>query len=195
MNMKIHRLAATLLCLSALVLTTAGFRACSAAEKQSVAENVTSGLSVAARAVEPGIDAVRAFREAGKVEPETSLKLARAALDANSAARALTKAALDGADSVTLAEQLDVAVKLAATLERDGTLHLKNGETRLVFQLGVLTAKNGLVIAQSELKGGGGRAVAFTLDEKTRRKLGELAPVFERNDRLLRETITRLSAP
>jgi hypothetical protein len=191
-NMKIHRLVGLLLCLSALVLTTAAFRSCSAEEKRSVSQNVTSGLSVAARAVEPGLDTVRAFREAGKVEPATSLSLARGALDANSAAWRFTKAALDGSDSVTLAEQLDTVVRLASDLERDGTLHLKNGDTKLVFQLGVLAAKNGLVIAQGELKGSG-TPRPFTLDDATRQKLGELLPVFERNDRLLREAITGLA--
>ncbi len=193
--MKIHRLLILPLCLLALVVSTTGFRACSTDEKRSVAKNVTAGLTVAARAIEPGIDTVRAFREAGRVEPATSLALARAALDANSAALAFTKAALDGADSRTLAEQLDTVVKLAADLERDGTLHLKNGETKLVFQLGVLAAKNGLVIAQGELKGAGGAPVAFTLDDDTKEKLRALLPVFERNDRLLREAVSRLSGP
>jgi hypothetical protein len=95
---------------------------------------------------------------------------------------------------VTLAEQLDTVVRLASDLERDGTLHLKNGDTKLVFQLGVLAAKNGLVIAQGELKGSG-TPRPFTLDDATRQKLGELLPVFERNDRLLREAVARLSAP
>src|SRR5437868_63364 len=79
------------LCLIALACTTAGFRACSARER-TAADNVTAGLSVAARSVEPGIETVRAFREAGKVEPATSLALARAALDANSAAWRFTRA-------------------------------------------------------------------------------------------------------
>lgn len=192
--MKIHRLLAIPLCLTLLVLTTSGFRACSA-EQRSVSENVTSGLSVAARAVEPGMDTVRAFREAGKVEPATSLKLARAALDTNSAAKRFTEAALAGSDSATLAGQLDTLVKLAGDLERDGTLHIKNEGTRLVFQLGVLAAKNGLVVAQGELKGSGTTPRIFTLDEGTRVKLSGLLPVFERNDRLLREAITRLTPP
>lgn len=192
MNMKIPRLLLVPLCLTLLILTTAGFRACSAEGKRSVSQNVTAGLSVAARAVEPGIDTVRAFREAGKVEPATSLSLARAALDANSAAWRFTKAALDGADSATLAGQLDVVVNLAADLERDGTLHLKNGETKLVSQLGVLAAKNGLVIAQGELKGSG-TPRTFALDDATRQRLSDLLPVFERNDRLLREAAARLA--
>lgn len=193
LNRPLSRSVCVMLCLSVLVLTTAGFRACSAAGQQSVAHNVTSGLKVAAAAVEPGIDTVRAFREAGKVEPATSLGLARTALDANSAARAFTRAALSGADSASLVEQLDTVVRLASDLERDGTLHLKNGDTRLVFQLGVLAAKNGLVIAQGALKGD--TPVVFALDDKTRRELSDLLPVFERNDRLLREAIARLSAP
>lgn len=193
MNPKIRDVLVIPLCMLALVLTTSGFRSCSAAEKQTVAQNVTSGLRAAAAAVEPGIETVREFREAGKVEPATSLRLARAALDTNAAARRFAEAALAGADARSLSEQLDALVALASALERDGTLHLKNGDTRLVFKLGVLAAKNGLVVAQGELNSAG--PVAFELDEQTRKRLSDLAPVFERNDRLLREVISRLSAP
>jgi hypothetical protein len=187
---KVHRLLLIPLCLTLLVLTTAGFRACSAEEKHTLSRNVTSGLSAAARAVEPGIETVRAFREAGKVEPATSLALARLALDANGAAAALAKSALDGADAPTLAARLDIFLRLAVRLESEGTLHLKNGETRLAFDLGVVAAKSGLVAARDQLNG---PAPAFTLDDETRRKLEELMPVFEKNDRLLREAVARLS--
>lgn len=195
MNIPIPRVVAAMLCFAALVMTTAGFRSCSAADKQSVAQNVTSGLTVAARSVEPGIQTVRAFREAGKIEPATSLALARAALDTNSAAKAFTQAALDGADATSLAAQLDTVVRLAGELEQSGTLHLKNGDTKLFFELGVVAAKNGLVIAQGEFAGTGGAPVTFTLDDGTRRRLADLLPVFERNDRLLREAIARLVTP
>ena len=195
MNQKIRDILLIPLCLTMLVLTTAGFRACSAAEKRTVAQNVTSGLRIAARAVEPGIETVRAFREAGKVEASTSLALAEGALQANAAAKSLAQAALDGADAPTLAGQLETVVNLAGDLERSGVLRLKNGETKLVFQLGVIAAKNGLVIARDELKGTGGVPVTFTLDEVTRKSLLDLMPVFERNDALLRESVRRLKAP
>lgn len=192
MNPKIPRLILPLLAVSILVLTTAGFRACSAAEKRSVEEKVTAGLDVAARAVPPGVETVRAFREAGKIEPAASLKLAQGALRVNSAASRLTTAALDGADAKTLAEQLDALIILARDLQRDGTLHIKNEGTRLLFDLSVVVAKNGLEAALGDLRREG---VSFTLDPQTREKLLALKPVFEDNDRLLREAMARLSSP
>lgn len=192
MNPKIRDLLLIPLCAAMLVLTTAGFRSCSAAEERSVERSVVSGVDTTARAVAPGVEAVRALREAGKIEPATSLALARAALDANAAVRTLAQSALDGADAPTLAAQLDAAVTLAGRLERDGTLRLKNGDTRLAFKLGVITAKNGLVAARGHLNRPG---LTFTLDDGTRRKLTELMPVFAENERVLKEAVERLTGP
>lgn len=192
MKMKIPRLLLIPLCLTMLVLSTAGFRGCSAEEKRSVAQNVTTGLSIAARAVPPGIETVRALRVAGKIEPATSRKLAEGALEVNSAASRLTQAALEGADAQTLAGQLDTLLDLAQGLQRDGTLHIKNEGTRLVFDLSVIVAKNGLAVALRDLKQEG---VAFTLDDDTRARLGELKTAFEQNDRLLRNALAGLPSP
>ena len=173
----------------ALVLLTAGFRGCSPEEKRSVEQKVVAGLDVSARAVPAGVETVRVLRLAGKVEPATSLKLAQTAIKVNAAAARLTQAALDGADAHTLAEQLGVLVELAQGLQRDGTLHIKNEGTRLVFDLSVVVAKNGLEVALRDLRREG---VSFALDEATRAKLLELQPVFADNDRLLREAVERL---
>lgn len=191
--MKIHRLLLIPLCAVLLVLATSAFTApaCSSEQKNSVERHVASGLKVAAAAVEPGINTMRALREAGEVEPKTSLRLAKAALEANAAAARLTQAALDGADGKTLTEQLDTLVALARHLEADGTLHLKNGRTKLVFSLGVTAAQSGLQIALNELRAGGA-PIPFNLDDGTKERLRQLLPVFERNDRLLRETLARL---
>jgi hypothetical protein len=181
------------LALFALVLTTAGWRSCSAEEKTSAERHVASGLKVAAGAVEPGINTMRALREAGEVEPATSLRLAKATLEANSAAARLTQSALDGADAKSLADQLEAVVALARNLEADGTLHLKNGHTKLVFELGVTAAQSGLTIALDELKERDANPAPFNLSDSTKEKLRVLLPVFERNDRLLREAITNLT--
>jgi hypothetical protein len=191
-NPKIRDLLLIPLCAAMLVLTTAGFRSCSAAEERSVERSVVSGIDTTARAVAPGVEAVRALREAGKIEPAAARALARAALDANAAVRTLAQSALDGADAPTLAAQLDAAVTLAGRLERDGTLRLKNGDTRLAFKLGVITAKNGLVAARGHLNRPG---LTFTLDDGTRRKLTELMPVFAENERVLKEAVERLTGP
>lgn len=192
MKTRINQTVPVLLCLSALVMTTAGFRACSAEEKRSTEARVAGGLDTAARAIPAGVETVRAFRVAGKIEPATSLKLARTALDLNSAAARVTTAALDGADAETLAGQLDALITLARGLQADGTLHIKNEGTRLVFDLSVIAAKNGLEVALRDLKRDGSR---FTLEPETREKLSGLKPVFEENDRLLREAVARLSSP
>jgi hypothetical protein len=192
--MKISRLLAVPLCCALLILTTAGF-SCSPDQKSSRERNVVTGLTIAANAVEPGINTMRALREAGLVEPATSLLLAKGALTVNAAFKRVTEAALAGADSHTLAEQLNTAVNLARDLQADGTLHLKNGKTKLIFELGVTTAQSGLVIALSQLKDGGGAPVPFSLDESTKARLRDLLPVFDKNDGLLRDAVTRLATP
>lgn len=185
------RRARTFALLLALAVLTAGFD-CDPAQKRSVEQNVATGLRVTARAVEPGIDTMRALREAGEVDAATNLLLAKSALEVNSVAGRLTQAALDGSDAADLRAQLDALVRLAEGLERDGTLRLKNGKTKLVFQLGIIAAKNGLAIALDEFKAGGGAGLQFTVDADTRKSLEDLRPVFKRNDELLREAITRL---
>lgn len=195
MKSRIHRLLLIPLCAVMLAIFTAAFTApsCSPDQKSTVSRHVTSGLKVAAGAVEPGINTMRALREDGEVEPATSLRLAKTALEANSACARLTQTALDGADSQTLADQLGTVVALARNLESDGTLHLKNGRTKLVFELGVTAAQSGLTIALDEVKGGGGTPAPFNLDDSTQEKLRALLPVFEKNDRLLRDAVARLS--
>lgn len=175
-----------------LVLSMTAFRGCDEGQRRSVEQNVVTGLRVAARAVEPGIETMRALREAGEVDAPTNLALARAALDVNSAARRFSQAALDGSDAEDLRGQLEALVDLASNLERDGTLKIKSGKTKLVFQLGVVAAKSGLSIALDEFKAGGGLGLSFTLNEETRKALEDLKPVFDKNDRLLREVVARL---
>jgi carbohydrate-selective porin OprB len=181
------------LALMLLVIATSAF-SCDPQKKRTVEQNVTLGLRVTARAVEPGIETMRSLREAGEADAATNLRLAEAALKVNSALQSLAQAALDGGDAQSLADQLDAAVNLARDLEAKGTLGLKNGRTKLVFELGVIAAKNGLVIARDELKGSGGAPVKFTLDDETKKSLRDLLPVFVRNDKLLREAVARLSA-
>jgi hypothetical protein len=193
--MKIPRPLLLVPLLFTLVMTSAGFtRGCSSEEKRTAQQNVTLGVRVAVRAVPAGIETMRTLREHGKVEAETNRLLAERALEFNSALRRFSQAALDGNDATTLSEQLGVVVTLAQNLERDGTLHLKNGETRLVFELLAGGAKNGLMIAMDELKGqSGGAPVQFNLDEATKQSLRDLMPAFEENDRLLRDAVKRLS--
>lgn len=209
--MRPARIISKLLLVSLLFVTTAALQ-CSNGNKQGnanankqdseekareIVRKGATGFVVAARGVDAGIDTVRAFREAGEITPEHSLELARIAKDVNDVMAeavefVLSQSTIDGAGAETLAEQLDRVIASAQRLSQAGTLHLKNGRTKLIFELGVTGGRTGLRIALDELRAGAQAGIQIPLDQESLQKFRSARETIRRNDARLREAITRL---
>ncbi len=181
-----------------LALTTLGF-SCSSAQQQNTLRRTATGISTAARGIDTGIDTVRAFREAGEITPTKARELAQIALDANSVMSesvefVLSHPAIDEPGRLALSEQLTRVATSARRLSENGTLHLKNGKTKLAFELGITAGKAGINLALDELQGERLDGLPLTVDSETRAKLERAGETIRRNDQRLREAIARLSS-
>jgi hypothetical protein len=168
-----------------------------AEKQQKIFRDAGKGLAIAAEGVSAGIDTVRAFREGGEITPQKSLELAHVALDANSVMAEsvdflLAEESLEDADKGKLLSQFSRVLDSARRLKDSGTLHIKSGKSKLIFDLGITAGKSGLVIAVDQM-GGGPTGLPILIDGETRDRLKRTRETLISNDKRLREAIARLS--
>lgn len=195
----------TLILVAAMLAFTAGFSDCgknkdgSAKTPEQIGQErvaqLATGVSVAARGIETGIDTVRALREAGKVTPQTSLALARKARVANAADGEIAKYLLDHeqigeSDRATILDEASKILDAARDLESFTVS--KNGNAQLVFDLSVTAGKSGLQIASDEFGSSLPPGFKITITPDVRAKLQSAQQVIARNEQRLGEAITNL---
>jgi hypothetical protein len=176
-----------------------------AAEKEKTPEEIATervngavdGMSIAAVGINEGIDFVRMFREAGKIEPETSLVLATVTRDGNTIMREavlfLNGGAIDEAGRIRLKEFLSSILNTVERLNNEGVLRIKNPEAQFRFNFSVLAIRAGLNIISNRLDVTIPANFSIPITPELRAKLNALLEKIDQNGKRLNEAIERLS--
>ena len=168
------------------------------AEAEGVVNNVATVIHVTATSIEIGTGTARAYREQGKLDPKTSLKLARAALTANGVMREiadfmLKHDTLNEEGRRQLADLIRGAFSAFRQLQAGGLIKIDNAEVNLYLGVSLVAGEAGLTMAAARLQGKFPQGLHIPVSPVARAELEAAIVVMERNGKTLQESVDLLS--